>query len=173
MVVVGMISFITELILPSGMFGHKIYTFDVLRYYYAHLIIFLAPCLMVITKQHQLSYRRILKVPFVFFGVLIIILFNEVVLIAIGLLNSDINTLLNPNIRNTALIFGFPDAYSKFDWLIQIFVPKLFRTIPFGESAGQEMFWPVIWQVIPAYQLICFIVFLQCYIFNKINKAES
>ncbi len=151
MVTIGLISGLGSIILPYRSVGFDALTFDIARFYIDHYILFLAPFLMLITHQYRFNLKSVFKVPFVFYGILVLILTNEVILMAIGIINGDINYLLDPNHRNGALLFG-PNKYMlEFDWLYNPFVPKIFKTVPFGPNAGKTMYWPIIWAIIPAY----------------------
>jgi hypothetical protein len=115
---------------------------------------------MVVTKQHTLNYHRILKVPFMFILILGIILVNEVILIGTGFVESDMADLFNPNTRNASFIFGPTDQFQNAIWILTIFVPKFMLTVPIGPNAGQELYWPVVWLVIPVCVYIWIISFL-------------
>jgi hypothetical protein len=157
---VGMLSGLAAMVVPTEALGKDLLTFNVLRFYYGHIIIFLAPLLMVVTKQHTLNYHRILKVPFMFILILGIILVNEVILIGTGFVESDMADLFDPNTRNASFIFGPTDQFQNAIGILTIFVPKLMLTVPIGPNAGKELYWPVVWLVIPVCVYIWIISFL-------------
>lgn len=173
MIVIGLFSGLGAVLLPYRGVGFEKFTIDIVRFYYAHYILFLAPFLMLMTRQYQFNIKCIFKVPLLFYVVLTFIFINEVVLIALGIVNGDLNTLLDPNSRNAALIFGPSEAMAQFDWLYSLFVPDLFQTVPFGARAGEPMFWPVIWMIIPLYFYLCIIGVIIDVVFNVILKKSE
>lgn len=150
----GIFGGIGALIYPGPAINHGVFSFETIRCYYCHFILVLGAILMVKCGFHTLDYHRLWRVPFTFFEVLIIILFNEIILMATGLVKADINLLFDRSYRNTSFIFGPTPAFDAFKPFIDFFVPKAFRTVPFGELKGQEMYWPIIWMVIPAFIFI-------------------
>ncbi len=174
MVLVGLISGLVSIIFPYQSAGFERISFDIIRFYYAHFVLFLAPLLMLHTNLHHFNLKSIFKIPFLVYGSLILILANEVILITLGIVSGDINTLLDPSIRNSALIFG-PNPYtSGLNWLYSPLVPDVLKTIPYGENAGQPMYWPIIWMIIPVYLFVCLIgVIIDLSFKYASNKIES
>jgi len=163
MVVIGMLSGLAALVVPTEALGKPPFTFDVLRFYYSHIVIFLSPFLMVVTKIYQFNYRRIFLVPLMFYVILLIILINEIILMQIGYVESDLNSLLDPNYRNSSFIFGPTMYFQNVKWILTMWVPKIFLT---GPNAGQVLYWPIIWLIIPAYIYISLFGFIIGLIFS-------
>ena len=109
---------------------------------------------MVKCEFHTLNYHRLWRVPFTFFEVLVIILFNEIILMATGLIEPNISNLFSRSYRNSSFIFGPAPSFNFVKPILDIFVPKIFRTVPCGVNKGQELYWPVIWMVLPAYIIL-------------------
>lgn len=150
----GIFGGVGMIINPNPAIGYSIFAFEAIRCYYCHLVLVISAILMVKCGFHKLDYHRLWKMPITFFEVLVIILFNEVILMATGLVKPDIMAFFDRSYRNSSFIFG---PTPSFDWLkpvIDFFVPSLFRTIPFGSLKGQELYWPIIWMVIPGYILL-------------------
>jgi len=104
---------------------------------------------MVLLKLHTLDYKRIIKIPFLVYFIMCIIIVNEVILIGAGFVH--INHLYSNVFRNSSLIFG-PLAEVEFlGILFTAMTPKLFMTVPIGANAGAVYYWPIIWLVIPSY----------------------
>ena len=145
----GIISGIGATVFPEIVIDMNAFEFETIRYFMHHIIIWIVPLLMVLLNVHTLDYKRILKLPFVAFLLLGVILVNEVILTSIGLLNEW--HLFHNEIRNDALLFG-PNTYFPFiDTLFLPLTPELFTTVPFGENAGTQLYWPIIWMIIPVY----------------------
>lgn len=148
---IGILSGIGAMIIPTEALGKELLSFDVLRFYYVHMVIFLAPLLMVNFKQHKLNYRRVYRLPLSFIIILGIIIVNEVVLIAIGFVESDMATFLNQNDRNSSFIFGPTEYFKDSAAILNVLVPSIFRKPLIGPSTNTTVYWPIIWLVIPLY----------------------
>lgn len=181
---IGVISGSFAVILPLEAIGKEPFVFDVIRFYICHIIITVAPFLMVASNLHKLDYRRIFKVPICFLIVMAIILVNEIILIEIGLIDiadtpEGKGLLEIDRYRNFSLIFGPSIEYlvdnniTFVEDFIDLFVPEFFRTIPFGELAGQKKYWPILWAVIPAFILIPFASMLIAFYWEKDHMKED
>jgi len=170
---IGVISGIGATMLPIDVIGFSAFEFETVRYYFAHMILWIVPLLMVMLKIHKLDYKRILKVPFVAYIILCIILVNEVVLTGTGFLRSEI--LFSNEIRNAALIFGPNPDIPIVGILFLPLTPELFTTIPVGINAGTSFYWPIIWLLIPSYiYLVLFGILLALpFEFKSIKKDIS
>jgi len=168
---VGLMSGIGATIFPIDAIGRNIFEFDTVRYYLCHIIIWVVPLLMVLLKLHTLEYKRIVKLPFLMYFVLCIILVNEVILIGAGFVH--INHLFSNEIRNSALIFG-PLAEIEFiGILFTHLTPNFFLTVPIGPNAGAVYYWPILWLIIPSYFYVCLTALLLSLPFEHKNiKAD-
>ena len=154
----GIMSGIGATIFPVDAIGRNAFEFETMRFYFSHILLWVAPLLMVLLKLHTLDYRRIAKVPFLAYFVLCIILVNEVILIGAGFVHA--RHLFCNEVRNSALIFG-PLADVEFvGALFTALTPELFLTVPVGPNAGAPFYWPIIWLVIPFYIYFCIIAAL-------------
>ena len=132
--------------------------FDVIRFYWHHLMLFAVPFLMIILKLHTLSYRRILYMPLwlLFNGAFCML--NQVLQSELGFIPMRGDDIFSTHYKNSSLIWAPPDIP-----IIRALVPKFLRTIPFGEHAGETKYWPLLWAVIPLYLILvplCFIGYL-------------
>ena len=151
----GVISGLGATLIPIDAIGYHAFEFETMRYYFCHTIIWVIPLLMVLLKLHTLDYKRIIKVPFLAYFVLCIILVNEVILIGAGFVH--ISHLFSNEMRNSALIFG-PLADVEFvGKLFAPLIPEIFKTVPIGVNAGAVFYWPIIWLVIPFFIYFCLI----------------
>lgn len=132
-----------------------IFAFDTIRFYLCHIIITVAPFLMVATGLHKLNYHRIYRVPIAFMVVLAIIMINEIILMEIGLVPLRNQDFLDPNgYRNFSMIFGMRDTFGAAGNIITFFTPAFCMEIPYGPYAGEAKFWPLVWLIIPSFVLI-------------------
>lgn len=150
----GCISGGLALLYPTEAINTSILAPDLWRFYVCHIIILIAPLLMVLLKIHTLDYRNVWKMPFCMAGVLLFIICNQVLQSELGIISLRGNNLLEEGCgyRNTSLIWGPTDSVAKvFTWL----TPDFMKTVPFGELAGQEKYWPFFY-LLPG----CFVYFL-------------
>lgn len=155
---IGILSGLGAMLIPVDAIGLAAFEFETVRFFICHALIWIVPLLMVILKLHTLDYKRIVKIPFLMYFVLGIILLNEVILIGMGLVG--INTLFSNEIRNAAMIFG-PLAEIEFiGRMFTALTPNLFLTVPVGPNAGAVFYWPIIWLVIPFFIYFCILAML-------------
>ena len=67
--------------------------------------------------------------------------------------------------KNTSYIWG-PGANDAIGNFLSIFTPKFFKTVPVGEFAGQEKYWPWFWLIVPVYILVSVLSFLVSLVFD-------
>ena len=154
----GIMSGIGATIIPIDAIGLNPFTFEVIRFYTSHILLWVLPLLMVLLKVHTLDYRRIPLVPLVAYAVLCIILVNEIILIGLGFVH--INFLFSVDIRNSALIFGPLPEVAFLGTLFTPLTPNIFLTMPIGPNAGAPFYWPILWLVIPFFIYFCVIALL-------------
>jgi hypothetical protein len=150
----GVISGTLAMVIPTEALGEAVWQLDLFRFYIAHMIILIAPLLMVLLKVHKLDYKRIWKMPFIMCAVLMFIMVQQIIQSELGIIdlrNADFSDI---NYPNPSLIWGPGD--SDLAMLFTIFTPNFFKVVPFGEFAGQIKYWPFIWLVFP--MLFYFIV---------------
>ncbi|MFH1693613.1 MAG: hypothetical protein ABH890_04965 [Bacillota bacterium] len=154
MIMVGMASGVITFIFPvdamseyfnGGYLGYRsAFNLEVMRFYTAHFLLFLAPFLMMRYQMHELSIRRAYRAPLILFLVLVIIFINELVLTALHWVPKE--DLFDPNKRNPSFVFGVRGDLTGLGLLIGVFVPYFMRVAPL---TGTTFFWPVIWLLIP------------------------
>ncbi|HHU55699.1 MAG TPA: YwaF family protein [Acholeplasmataceae bacterium] len=181
---IGVISGSIAVILPLEAINKSAFVFDVIRFYICHIIITVAPFLMVATGLHELDYHRIYKVPIVFLIVMAIIMINEIILIEVGLIDikdtpEGKGLLEIGRYRNFSLIFGPTIEYLRdnniyfIENFIDIFVPEFFRTIPFGEYAGEKKYWPILWAVVPVFIFLPLLSGILAWYWEKDHMKED
>ena len=138
--------------------------FDTVRFYLHHILLFMAPLLMVLLGVHKISWRRVLSCPTGLLLLMLFIMLNQVLQSELGFVNLRGDDFLGIGYKNTSFIWGPGD-----DSLAQIFVifcPGVFRTVPVGPYAGQEKFWPWFWLIVPVYVYLTTLAFLISMIFD-------
>lgn len=165
----GIISGLAALIYPTGgVLNRAPYAFDYFRFYICHGIIIFGPIYMVLFGLHKLDYKRIWKVPFVFWAVLTIIFLNTIICAEIGITDIRSPDFLSPGYeRNASLVFGYTKQFENAIGVLLVLVPKFLKTVPFGPYAGQIKPMPLIWLFIPVYVYLVPLAFLLCLPFEK------
>ena len=145
-------------------------TIDIIRFYYHHWMLFAVPFLLVILGHHKLSYKRVFATPTT--GLLIVMLFimlNQIFQSELGFVPlRNQGEFFEIGYKNSSYIWGpgNDDAIGNF---LSIFTPKFFKTVPVGEFAGQEKYWPWFWLIVPIYLLVPVLSFLFAMIFDHKN----
>ena len=126
---------------------------DIVRFYYHHWMVMAVPLLMVLFKQHTLSYRRIVAAPIGLLLVMLFIMLNQIFQSELGFIPLRDGGMYEVNYKNTSYIWGpeLPDPIGAF---LAKFCPTCFKTIPVGAYAGQEKYWPWFWLIFPVFILV-------------------
>ena len=141
---------------------------DIVRFYYHHWMVMAVPLLMVLLGHHTLSWKRILSAPVGLLLVMLFIMLNQVFQSELGFIPLPGSDLFAIHYKNTSYIWGpIPDDAigTFFTW----FCPDIFKTIPVGQYAGQEKYWPWFWLIFPVLILVTPIAFGLCMIFDHKN----
>ncbi len=137
---------------------------DIVRFYYHHWMLLAVPLLMVLFNLHELSYRRILSAPIGLLLVMLFIMLNQIFQSELGFIPLRGNDMLSINYKNTSYIWKpGNDGIGKF---LSMFCPEFFKTIPVGEYAGQEKYWPWFWLIFPVFILVTPLAFGLSMIFD-------
>ncbi len=154
---IGAISGIAASWLPMSIENSVPFDFDCMRYYFCHTSLWVAPVLMVVFGLHKLDYRRIIFTPLIYILDLVVIVCNEVMLVAVGL--DGLGSLLSLSHGNGGMAFGPYDSLEGtaiLDFLL-LFVPPAFK--PSEISQGYA---PALWQLFPVVIFGCPLGFLMC-----------
>lgn len=154
---IGAISGIAASWLPMSIEESVPFDFDCMRYYFCHTVLWVVPVLMVVLGRHKLDYRRIIFTPLIYILDLVVIVFNEVLLIALGL--ESMNNLLSLSVGNGGMAFGPYESLEGtaiFDFLLN-FVPPFFKP-----SELSPHYAPALYQLFPVIIFGCPLGFLMC-----------
>ena len=143
---------------------------DVVRFYVHHGFLWIAPLLMVTLKLHKLSYRRVWKVPVCLLLLMLFIMLNQIIQSELGFVPLRDANFLDPNYKNSSYIWGVDDEIGE---ILGVFCPKIFKTVPVGEFAGQTKYWPWVWMIVPAFVLITPLAFCLSLIFDYPNFKQD
>ncbi len=142
---------------------------DIVRFYFHHWMVMAVPLLSVLFKHHKLSYKRVLSAPVGLLLLMLFIMLNQLFQAELGFvpLHSE-NNFLGIGYKNTSYIWG-PGVNDAIGSFFAIFTPEIFKTVPVGQYAGQEKYWPWFWIIIPVFLLVTPLSFLLCMIFDGKN----
>ncbi len=166
----GLISVIVPLE-PISKINQSAEWIDIIRFYFHHTMLYAVPLLMVMFGLHKLSYKRVLWCPVYLLGVMLFIMLNQVLQSELGFIPLRGNDIMNINYKNSSLIWG-PGSYS-FAKILEVLCPRIFKTIPYGEFAGQTKYWPWFWLIVPAFVYLTPICFGLCMIFDHKNFKQD
>ena len=165
----GVISGFLALLYPTEAINKSVLTFDLWRFYICHIIIILAPILMVLLGLHKIDVKSIWRVPFCVMAMLLFIICNQILQSELGFISLRNDDFLNINFHNPSLIWGPTDDVAiLFSWL----TPDFMKVVPFGEFAGQTKYWPFFWMVPGVIFYFILVPFIMCFIFDFASTKQ-
>jgi hypothetical protein len=148
---IGVIGGLAALIYPTEALGNLLLSFDSIRFYICHIILALVPLLSVSLGLFSPHIKMAWAVPLIFICVETLIMVNEIVLIQLGWVQSDLAAFLDRDTRNNSFVFGPTSDFQTVGDILTFFTPKIFTKDAFNINGGVDFYWPVIWLVIPAF----------------------
>ena len=140
---------------------------DIIRFYYHHWMLFAVPFLMVFFGHYKVSYKRIMVAPTGLLAVMLFIMLNQVFQAELGFVPlRSTSDFFEIGYKNSSYIWG-PGQNDAIGSFLSIFTPKFFKTVPVGEFAGQEKYWPWFWLIVPVYILVSALSFLVSLVFDR------
>ena len=97
---------------------------------------------------------------------------NQLLQSELGFIPLRNDDFFDVNWKNTSYIWG-PDLPGGVGSVLAIFCPDFFKTIPVGEYAGQEKYWPWFWMIFPVFILVTPLAFALCMIFDGKNFGSD
>ena len=155
MVMAGMVSGLISYAYPANAlnlhfdgewlgFQQGAFSFEVVRFYLQHAILFLVPFVMMHYKMHELSIKRVYRAPLLLVGVFFILYINELLITWFGWAPKE--DLYQPDKRNPSMVFGVREELIGAAWIMMMWVPAFMTVHP---VTGDPFFWPVIWMILP------------------------
>ncbi len=127
---------------------------DILRFYYHHWMVLAVPLLMVLLGLHKPSYKRILSAPTGLLLLMLFIMLNQIFQSELGYIPlRSREEFFGIGYKNTSYIWG-PGTGNAIGEFLATFTPRIFKTVPVGEYAGQLKYWPWFWLIVPVYVLV-------------------
>jgi len=133
---------------------------DIVRFYYHHWMVMAVPLLMVLLGHHKLSVKRLLSAPNGLLLLMLFIMLNQIFQSELGFIPlRNQADFFGIGYKNTSYIWG-PGTNDAIGNFLAIFTPDFLKTVPVGQFAGQEKYWPWFWLIIPVYLLVTPLSFL-------------
>lgn len=146
---------------------------DIVRFYYHHWMVMAVPLLMVMLGLHKISYKRIWTAPVGLLLLMLFIMLNQVFQAELGYIPLRNQTgFFGIGYKNTSYIWG-PGTNDAIGNFLALFTPKIFRTVPAGQFAGAEKYWPWFWIIVPAFVLVTPLAFLLSMIFDRKHFTQD
>ena len=145
---------------------------DIVRFYYHHWMLLAVPLLMVLFKQHTLSYKRILSAPVGILLLMLFIMLNQIFQSELGFIPLRGTDIFDTHYKNSSYIWG-PGTNDAIGSFLAIFCPKFFTIIPRGEFAGQMKYWPWFWLIFPVFILVTPLAFGLSMVFDHKAFAQD
>ena len=121
---------------------------------------------MVMLGLHTLDYKRIWVAPTGLLLLMLFIILNQLFMSELGFIPlRDRGNFFGIDYKNTSYIWG-PGVNDAIGNVFAIFTPEFFKTVPVGEFAGQEKYWPWFWIIVPCYILVTPLAFGLSMIFD-------
>ena len=139
---------------------------DILRFYYHHWQLLAVPLLGVLLGHHKLSYKRVWVAPVGLLLLMLFVMLNQIFQSELGfvpLRNSQ--EFFDIGYKNSSYIWG-PGTNDAIGNFFATFTPDFFKTVPVGQYAGQEKYWPWFWLIVPVFVLVTPLAFALCMIFD-------
>ncbi|MBR2988414.1 MAG: YwaF family protein [Clostridia bacterium] len=170
MVFLGTISGLLAFLYPTEAIDKSVLTLDLWRFYICHWIIIAVPVLTMLLRLHKLDIKRIWKMPICVSAMLLFIICNQILQSELGIIPLRDQDMFNINFHNPSLIWGPTDSVAV---LFSYLTPDFMKTIPYGEFAGQQKYWPFFWMLPGVILYFILIPLIVCFIFDYKETVAS
>lgn len=136
---------------PYWYIGKTMLQWDVLRYYFCHDLLLITSLLPALWGLYKFNWRDFYKFPFIFFTLLILIGFNDLVFYALGIIGDGENFFDVLYSYNPCWMMHPNDNFSFLIPIIDFFTPDIF----FADEATGRPYTPILWYAIPMFLLFC------------------
>ncbi len=154
------------MLVPYWFIDKSIITFDYLRFYVCHSLLFITAFLPVTIGLHKINFKHFWKVGFLFFLSLGLIILNDMIFIVARKTGNIKDLYASLYALNPTWSFHPTDVFTIIEPIIAFFSPKCFM------NSETNYYLPILWYAIPLYLLITALAFLFTAIFDKKNFLE-
>lgn len=148
---VGTAAGLLTMFVPYWYIGKTMWQWDVLRYYFCHGLLTVTSVLPAMWGIYKFNWRDFYKFPFIFFALLILIAFNQLVFYALGIIGEGQNFFAVLYVNNPCWMMHPNDNFSFLIPVIDFFTPDIF----FADEAAGRPYTPILWYAIPMFLLFC------------------
>ena len=115
-----------------------------LRFVTCHAMLLITSCLPAILGIYKINWRKCWRMPFVFYGCLMVLIVNDVITYTLGIVG-DVGALSLHDfliLENPCWAMGAPEGYPFVENIVGFFTPDVFSGVP------------ILWFAIPIFLLI-------------------
>ena len=169
---IGTTAGIIAISVPYWFIGNSILTFEYLRFYTCHSLLFIGSMLPITLGLHKISVKNVWKIGFISLGALLIVLANGFVFSFFKYKPNWEDVMKSFLSKNPVWALHPTEGFERVAKIITIFTPKIFLG---GDGGGYT---PILWYAIPVYSLmtiLCLIVslFFHFVVYKKRKNNES
>lgn len=115
-----------------------------LRFVTCHALLLITSCLPALLGIYKINWRKCWRMPFVFYGCLMVLIVNDVITYTLGIIGDDVNLTLHEFLlrENPCWAMCPPADYPFVGDIVGFFTPDAFSDIP------------ILWLAIPLFLLI-------------------
>lgn len=162
---VGTVAGVITMVVPHWYIGQTMLQWDVLRYYLCHGLLVATSLLPALWGLYEFCWRDFWKFPFLFFLMLLLIVFNDLVCYTVGLLgdwskDNFFSALYNVN---PCWMMRPDDGFAWLVLIIDFFTPDIFM----GDAATGRPYTPVLWYAVPLTLLFWVLGFVLCAVLDR------
>lgn len=166
---VGTIAGLLTMAVPHWYIGQTMLQWDVFRYYFCHGMLVASSFLPAAWGLYKMCWRDFWKFPFIFFFMLILIAFNDLVFWCLGVVGDYTQPFFEVLYdANPCWMMHPNEGFSFLLPVIDFFTPDIF----FGDAAGKP-YTPILWYAIPLTLLIWILGLLFGLIFDGKNMVSD
>lgn len=169
MVYIGTAGPMLAMVVPYWFQGQPLFQWEVLRFYFCHVLLVATSLLPALWGVYRLSYKRALLVPLFFFLVLIVIVLNHIICYALGLWGEGTDLFAGLYELNPCWLMH-PAPPAGFEWAqaaLEALTPSVFL------GNGTRPYTPLLWYFIPMYLLLSLVAFLLGILFDRKHFAAD
>ncbi len=159
---IGVCGGLGALFYPTEALDRAPFIFDVIRFYICHIHLFAIPALMCALNIYRPRLTKTWTIPLYFYAHLLIIFLNEIWLIKIGWVSSSMQEFFSAEVRNSSFIFGLPQSFKGVSFLLDPFIPNIFKTDVFNIMGGAPYYTPILWLVCPGLIYLPIVYLILC-----------
>lgn len=145
---------VVTMLFPYWYIDQPLWQWDVFRFYLCHGFLFASSLLIALLNLRRPDPRNAFRLPLIFFGALILISFNDIVLFVLRGAEGDLFATLSS--YNPCWLYRPAPQFERILPLIRLLSPDLFL----GDFATGKPFVPLLWYFVPMYLLIALLSFL-------------